>query len=169
MQTSQKPARDRKAYLRQWYLKNRETEIAAACQRKRERLATMSDLEYAVYLQGRKKEGRITRLRRDVKRACDSETDQAYRARKAMQSKVWRERLKADPVRSEQQQLKKQQRMRRLRAGLAGEATQKITAFKIKAVKAKKAPRGPTIPAGFKAAQKFAQLFCGGLQSNGAA
>jgi hypothetical protein len=169
MNSPQKPVRDRKAYLLQWYLKNRESEIKSACQRKRAKLDSMSDLEYAVYLQGRKKEGRITRLRRDVKRACDPETDQAYRARKAMQSKVWRERLKADPVRSEQQRLKKQQRMQRLRAGLAGEATQKSTVFKIKEVRSRPPPKGPSMPAGFKAAQKFAQIFCGGLQSGGAA
>jgi hypothetical protein len=152
--------RDRKAYLRAWYLRNREKEVASALARKREKLVSMNAMEYALYAQARRKEGKITRLRRDLKRACDPDFDATYRQKKAAQSAEYRAAVKADPERLAKQREVKKLAMRRRRAGVKGSPSKTATVGKVKKVMPVKKP-GVRVCRKFAAAQKFAQIVTG--------
>jgi hypothetical protein len=160
MSTNPSKPRDRKAYYRRWYLKHAASERAKANERKHERNQSMTEDQRKAWLESRKKEGKITRLRRDVLRACDAEFDQAYRLKRAEQKKAYREKLKSEPDRLEKYREAKKLAQQRRRAGIKGAASKIVTICKIKKAMPAQKTSLPVCPK-FSVAQKYAQIMTG--------
>lgn len=160
MSTELPKLRDRKAYYREWYLKHAQTERAKAIERKHQSIQSMTEDQRKAWLEARKKEGKITRLRRDVLRACNAEFDQAYRLKRAAQKKAYRAKLESEPERLEKYREARNLAQRRRRAGIKFTPTKATSICKIKKAMPAQKTSLRVCPK-FSAAQKYAQIMTG--------
>lgn len=100
-------ARQRKiAYLRQWYAKNRESEIQKAMARKKKMLSQLTPSAFEIYKLKQVRYRKAEKLRRDLRRSLDPKYDAKWKQKKRMDSARKLERDMADPVKREARRLR---------------------------------------------------------------
>jgi hypothetical protein len=163
--------RDRKAYLRTWYLANRESEIKKAIERKKIRLANMGPVEALVQKLRDRIDWRVDKLRRDIRRTYDLE----YRQRCKIKSREYEERymtkLRSDPERLAKWNARRAAKVRAYRERKKTGDLRKTKTFEPINVRVINEPRPdkikknrlPRSPKGFKAAQKLAKIMTSNL------
>jgi len=163
--------RDRKAYLRTWYLANRESEIKKAIERKKIRLANMGPVEALVQKLRDRIDWRVEKLRRDIRKTYDPAYLESCKVKRRAHEKTYLAKLKADPERFEHWKAKHAARVRGYRERNKTGDLRKTKTFEPINVRVINEPkpdkikknRLPRSPKGFKAAQKLAKIMTSNL------
>lgn len=163
--------RDRKAYLREWYLANRESEIKKACDRKKKKMESMNEVQRLAYRLLQRFDWPVEKLRRDIRKTYDPAYLEACRAKKRVFEKTYQEKLKTDPERFEHWKAKHAARVRDYRERKKSGDLRKTKTFEpigvrvvdVEPLEKIKKSRLPRSPKGFKAAQKLAKIMTSNL------
>ena len=154
-------ARQRKiAYLRQWYAKNRESEIQKAMARKKKMLSQLTPAALEIYKLRQARYGKTERLRRDLKRSLDPKYDAIWKQKKRLDSARKLERIMADPVKREARRLRHNARVQDYkRRKKTGDLRKSQELFRLGGTPIKeKKPKAERLPSTPKAIKKLRML-----------
>jgi hypothetical protein len=161
----------KKAYMRAWYQANRASEIKRASERKKKRLAGMTEIERMANRILERRDWLVEKLRRDIRKTYDPAYLESCKVKKRIYEKGYQERLKQDPARLDKWKARHAARVRGYRERKKRGELRQSKAFEPIAArvipeksddKIKKS-RLPRLPKGFKAAQTLAKIITSNL------